>query len=832
MLMDEEQDLPQAADGQSYELIKRVKELDCLYGVSKLVESSKTLDMLFSQVVRIIPSAFMYPERIGVRLAYRHNDYCWGGFSEGRYWLKADLEVHGKPVGELLIYKSGELTPEDRIFIERERLSLIREVARKLGRAVERTLVREALRDSEDRWRTMTGALAEGVLLYDRDGRVIAWNPSAERVLHLSTSAILEPRVPDPLVHALREDGTPFPAQSIPPMVTLRTGQPCNDVTMALQHDDGTLTWLAVNSRPLRRSGEERPHAAVVSFSDITQRKQHEIRLAQLATIVETSLDAMFSADAQRTIISWNSGAEHVFGYSAEEIIGRNMSILVPPDRTEELEQVLARVRRGEKVTNYDTLRLRKGGEQIYVSVSVAPIFDNAGRVCGSAAVARDITERKRMEQQLQYSAFHDKLTGVPNHSLFLDRLGHVLARAERFGEGYAVMVLDLDNFKLINDSLGHLVGDQLLCAFVGRIQELLRPVDTLARFGGDEFMLLLEEIDDADQVRHVAERILQALQPPFWLDKQEVSVSSSLGISMGDARYKEPNQIIRDADLALYEAKRRGKNQYVIFDAGMRGEQMSRLYLESELRNALLTRDIGVEFQPIVSLADQTIIGCESLARWRHPVLGVVDPERFISVAEDTGLVTPLGRLVMTTACQAIAGWLRHGLVPRDFYVSVNISPKEFYAADLVPFIQSLLEDQDLEGRNLRLEITENVIVRHDQEAAAILTTLRERGIRVCLDDFGTGYSSLSYLHQLPFDVIKVDRSFVHNLTDHQQSRDIVRSILGLAQVLGMEAIAEGAETEDQLEQTRALGFRWVQGYALHRPMNRPSLTELLSAT
>lgn len=391
---------------------------------------------------------------------------------------------------------------------------------------------------------------------------------------------------------------------------------------------------------------------------------------------------------------------------------------------------------------------------------------------------------------------------------------------------------MDMDNFKLINDSFGHLVGDKLLCAFVDRIQELLRPVDTLSRFGGDEFTLLLEETEDQAAVEQIATRILEALQQPFMLDGNEITVSSSIGIMLGDGACRSADQALLDADVALYEAKRQGKNQYVVFDARMRGEKVSRLYLESELRRALQEVELAVQFQPIVNLQTRQAVGCEALIRWKHPVMGNVDSSRLIQVAEETGLITPLGRFVLDQTCASLAEWLEVQSIPADFYVSVNVSPKEFYSKDLVPYVQATLTKYGLQGSNLRLEVTENVIIRHDREAAAILTRLQAMGIQTCLDDFGTGYSSLSYLHQLPFNVIKVDRSFIQSLTEKRQSREVVRSILGLAEALGMQAVAEGVETEEQLAYAQALGFSWIQGYVLHQPLERSDMLKLFGST
>ncbi len=960
----------QMLQNQTLELEARVRELNCLHAVSRLIQAQGTLDQLLQQVVDVIPAGFARPHNVQVRLTCEGKVFQSPGFRPGRASLSQELRAQEQVVGHLEIHRVMPEAKDGEVEFGYGEQTLLPALAKPLSRAIEKAQVLRALSESEDRWRTMMGALAEGVVLFDRDGRVQVWNRSAERLLgcELMKGQSLE----GILGLVLREDGTAFPVADFPAQVTLRTGVACDDVVVGLTRPSGLISWLSINSRPLFRGEDQELYGVVVSFTeiterklteetirreveakelerrrlsavldslpvavyiadqngellqastaaaelwgevplptslaryhldypaywaktglpvgagewglaravqqgevvraeemdiarsdgsrrtiinyarpihnqddtivggvgvsvDITERKQSEVERAHLAAIVKASPDAIVSTDLEGRITSWNGGAEQIYGYCPEEILGQSIAVLMPPECQDELEMILKAIARGQGVTYFDSVRLNKQGERIDVSVAVTPITDGTGKVMGAAKIDRNISERKRLEQQLQYDAFHDRLTGVANRSLFMDRLEHVVARAERFDERFAVFVMDMDNFKLINDSFGHLLGDKLLCAFVNRIQELLRPVDTLSRFGGDEFTLLLEEIEDQTAVEQVASRILEALQRPFMLDGHEILVGSSIGIMLGDAACRNADQALLDADVALYEAKRQGKNQYVVFDARMRGEKVSRLYLEAELRRALQEVDLTVQYQPIINLQTNQAVGCEALVRWVHPVMGEVDPSRFIDVAEETGLISSLGRFVLDRACASLAEWLSTKAFPADFYVSVNVSPKEFYSRDLVPFIQSILGKHQLQGANLRLEVTENVIIRHDREAAAILRRLQSMGIHTCLDDFGTGYSSLSYLHQLPFNIIKVDRSFIQSLTEKRQSREVVRSILGLAEALEMQAVAEGVETPEQLAYARALGFRWVQGYVLHQPLERSEMVSLFESS
>lgn len=810
---------------QAIELEARVRELNCLYSVSRLVQRYDDLETLLRQAIAKVPDGFRLPNTVGVRLVWHRSTMESPGFTASENPLCEELLAQGKVVGRIEVHRQSTAYPTGFTAAEKALLQALR---KPIGRAIEREEVLAALSDSENRWRTLAESLAEGLLVYDEQGRVSAWNRSAEQMLSIPLEkGVFSGRIAGTI---LSEDGSVFPEADYPTHTTRNTGDPCNGIVMGLPREDGSTSWLSINTRALKQPGGTPPYPVVASFIDITGRKHSERERALLAAIVKASPDAIASTDLDGKITSWNTGAERMYGYRADEIIGKSISVIMPPECQDELSMILAAIAKGEGVTYFDSVRMNKAGERVDVSVAVTPITDNEGRVSGAAKIDRNISERKRMEEQLQHDAFHDRLTGVANRSLFMDRLEHVVARAGRFGESFAIFVMDMDNFKLINDSFGHLVGDQLLCAFVERIQSLLRPVDTLARFGGDEFTLLLEETEGKAAVEQIASRILGALEQPFQLGQHEIKVSSSIGIVLDETACQSADQAVRNADVALYEAKRQGKNQYVVFDARMRGEEVSRMYLESELRLALQQDHLTVQFQPIVDLNDGEPVGCEALARWKHDVMGRVDTARFITVAEDTGLITPLGRFVLEKACATLGDWLKRPEVPQDFYVSVNVSPKEFYSGDLVPFVGAMLDKYNLRGANLRLEITENVVIQHDREAAAILGQIQVLGVKTCLDDFGTGYSSLSYLQQLPFDVIKVDRSFIQGVSDRQQSREILRAVLGLAKALGMDVVAEGAESPEQLAEIRALGFRWGQGYGLFHPMDRSKLASLLT--
>ena len=432
-----------------------------------------------------------------------------------------------------------------------------------------------------------------------------------------------------------------------------------------------------------------------------------------------------------------------------------------------------------------------------------------------------EIEARKTAEEQLLHDAFHDGLTGLPNRALFMDRLTRAIAIARRRKEYlFAVLFLDLDRFKVVNDSLGHIVGDKLLVALGERLVTCLRPGDTVARLGGDEFVVLLEDMVAAENAVMIAGRIDQELKTPFILAGHEVFASGSIGIALSASSYEKAEQVLRDADTAMYQAKTRGRAQYALFEPGMHAEAMKRLQLESDLRRALERKEFMTYYQPILSVKTNTVIGCEALVRWQHPERGIVFPGDFIQVAEETGLLVAIDRLVLWDACVQLQDWLAQLPANAERFVSVNLSNKQLARPDLLKHVAGALKTTGLPPAMLKLEITETAIIENPEATAEMLAQLRALGVRLYIDDFGTGYSSLSYLYRLPIDGLKIDRSFIKRMGEKGENQEIIKTILALAKDLGLDVIAEGVETKQQLSQIDALNCESWQGYLFSKPV------------
>ncbi|MDA8084681.1 MAG: EAL domain-containing protein [Nitrospiraceae bacterium] len=463
--------------------------------------------------------------------------------------------------------------------------------------------------------------------------------------------------------------------------------------------------------------------------------------------------------------------------------------------------------------------------------LAVRDITGTAYRMAGSQT---DITERKVAEEQLIHDAFHDALTGLPNRALFMDRLHHrfrQMMNSRQRGAGFlfAILFIDLDRFKVINDSLGHVAGDHLLVAVSQRLSQGVRPGDTVARLGGDEFAVILEEVTDREHAEQITGRIQKEMPKPFYIDGNEVFTTASIGIALSSGNYRKPEEMIRDADIAMYQAKSKGKAHHAVFEEGMYTTTVERMHLETDLRRAVEHGEFILHYQPIMELTNDSLVGFEALVRWNHPKKGLVYPMEFIPVAEETGLIFPLGEWILRSACNQLREWQREYPRTPSLKMSVNISSRQFLQPDLTEMIAQVLRANQLEAGSLTIEITESMIMEDIDSAIESLNQLRSMGIHIHIDDFGTGYSSLSYIHRFPVHALKIDRSFVEKMHSDEDNLQIVKAIVMLAHNLKLELIAEGLETAVQLDQLKELNCHYGQGFFLSRPMDTSAIEAYL---
>jgi diguanylate cyclase (GGDEF)-like protein len=440
------------------------------------------------------------------------------------------------------------------------------------------------------------------------------------------------------------------------------------------------------------------------------------------------------------------------------------------------------------------------------------------------------LSEREVRERQLRHDSLHDALTGLPNRAYFMRRLGDATDRARRMDDTlFAVIFLDLDDFKLINDSMGHHVGDEVIIAVARRLEVCVRGGDIVARLGGDEFAILLERVADARDTAIVAERVQESLSKPFNIGGFDHRVTASIGVALSSSANERPEYLLRSADMAMYRAKNAGRNRFEMFDRAMHAEALARLQIENELRRAVDNQDFLLYYQPIVSLATGRIEMVEALIRWRHYDRGIVPPAEFVGVAEETGLIIPMGRWALAEACRQVHAWQEELAWDSPLGLSVNLSVRQFGQSDLVRMVAATLQETKLAAGTLHLEITESAIISQSHPAVNIIHDLRALGVAIHLDDFGTGYSSLSYLHRIPLDAIKIDRAFTSAIDSENLSREVVRAILGLVRAVGVDAIAEGVTSETQVEVLREMGCEYAQGYLFSRPLPPEELHDLL---
>lgn len=742
-------------------------------------------------------------ERV-VRGRFRHADGSWRVLENRGRRPPADTGIEG------VLVVSNDVTDEERQAAE------IEEQRERLERVLETS--------------------ADGLILFDGEGNFTYANPAAEEMLGLEKASIAERTYNDPRWAITDPHGGPFPDEELPVARVLSTGEPVRHVEHAVERPDGTRRILSVNAAPLR-DGEGAIRGGVASLRDVTRQRETEQQMRLLATAVSTMRTGVLitgpNLEPPGPKIQYvNQAMTKITGYSREELIGETPRLLQGPatDRreTDRLKRVLSKGR----VFEGETVNYRKDGTPYHLRWQVTPLRDDDGEITHFVSVQEDVTERKRAEEQLRYQALHDPLTGLANRTLLQDRLKQGLSRMARRDRHLGVLMLDIVQFKRINDRLGHTAGDRVLTAFGRRLEESMRDEDTVGRWGGDEFVLLFPDFDGLSGLRAAWKRIEKTLTRPLdvageivQVDVRGGAVLCGEGEASGSVESEDPEEILRFADLALQASRERNTPGLEIFDPSEKVEGAAHMAREKRLREAIERGQIVPYFQPIVNLETGEYAAVEVLARWQHPDAGVLTPAAFIPLARDLGLLPALGETVIRRACRDAVGWTSDTFPHAPKRLTFNLSADQFQDPRLPERIAGWLTDAGLPAERVIVEVTESSVMRN----AGNVERLRESGVQVFLDDFGTGYSTLKYLRDLEIDGLKIGMTFVQRIAQSEADEALVETVLGLGRKLQLTVVAEGIETDEQLEKLRDMGCGYGQGFLFARPVPSDQVAGLL---
>ena len=677
----------------------------------------------------------------------------------------------------------------------------------------------QALRESESKYRelfeNMTSGFALHEIICDGQGKPVDYrylqvNPAFEKLTGVHVADLVGKRIREIL------PGTEDYWIEIFGKVAL-TGEPVAYENYSREIGKYFDTWVF---------SPQKNQFAVI-FTDITTRKIAESEMRKLSSALEQTADSVIISDRQGIIEYVNFGFEKTTGYGRDEAVGQKPSLLNSGKQGAGFYKKLWGTILAGEVFSEVFVNRRKDGSLYYEEKTITPLKDAAGQVTHFIATGKDVTERMQTQERLQHMAQHDALTELPNRLLFMDRLKQALARARWHERLVAVLFVDLDRFKTINDTLGHEVGDKLLQALAGRLTASVREGDTVARFGGDEFAMLLDDVASEKDIGAVAQKVIEMLAPPFEIDGQSLYITASIGVSLYPNDGEDSTTLLKNADIAMYRAKDLGKNTYQFYSADMSARAFERLTLESSLRHAIERYEFRLYYQPQIDTVSGAIIGVEALLRWQHPDFGLVAPAEFIPLLEETGLIVPVGDWVLRTACEQLCAW--HAAGWPMLRMAVNLSPRQFQTAGLAESVERALSTLGCDPGLFELEITEGVLLRHTAATVESLEALHALGVRMAIDDFGTGYSSLSYLRRYAIDTLKIDRSFVRDVPGDADDSALASAIIVLAQSLKLDVIAEGVETEAQCDFLRERGCQVMQGYLFSRPLPADEIPRLL---
>ena len=671
------------------------------------------------------------------------------------------------------------------------------------------------LANREEYFRALLESSSDLITIVDRGGQVLYQSPSCRRLLGVPAELM----VGRPLTDFVHGDDHGAFTRTLQLCLEDPSADAGTQIRFRSQDDD----WRYLDCHYKSRLDNPVLGGVIITSRDITARRKVEAALkrerAFFQQLFRKSPAGIVILNNQDKVVDANQSFVDLFQYSVDELAGQALDeLLVPGDLADEAQELSTQVAELRTVDR-ETERLRRDQNRVDVALLGFPI-ELAGRKIGAYGIYSDITERKTFERKLYHEAFHDTLTGLPNRALLIERLERCVRRAKRKRDyQLALFFIDLDRFKIINDSLGHAAGDELLIEMARRLEACLRPGDTVARLGGDEFNIILEDIQEVSDATRIAERVLDSLSRPFTVAEQEVVTSGSIGIAFSFSGYDSAEELMRDADIAMYRAKAGGKARYEIFDADMHKSALQRLTLENELRHALDQEELTLHFQPIVSLSRSRTFGFEALVRWNHPERGLLLPDEWLPICAETGLMPQVGRLVLRQACRRLKVWQGRFPETEGVAVSVNVGLQEISHPDFIQELEAIVDEEGIHPASLTLEITEDALVDSDA-MVDVLWHLRRRGFRLSIDDFGTGHSSLASLHQFPIDHLKIDRELIRQIEPGGDHLEIVRAVGVLGESLGIHVVAVGVEMEEQLEQLRKIGISMAQGFVFAKPL------------
>ncbi len=805
-----------------HELNERTKEATLLHRVAVTLQEDAQLPEIFSRIARLLPEGWQYPEVAVARVRWREIQGCTADFREAPWTQRTELaDVVGAPLEVVVCYREHRPDAAEGPFLPEER-QMLDDVARMLKSFIEKHEARRA----QARQLSLLESTIDLIVTFDTDGRILYLNNAARRLFG---------------VESAREAGVI--TDHLPAWVAVQHERVVLPAAMKWGFWRGEIAVMDGVGREIPMSQSLIAHRdanlKIEYFSTIARDISERIELEQRLTRSRDLYLGLFHDFPDLVWFSGTDGQAEYFnhswlefsGHSIERLLGnRWLDCLHPEDRDKVMAAQAMTLNGGGRFEIEYRLR-RADGAYRWMLGQGQPYHDLDGEFAGIVGTCRDITERKRLDAELERLASHDVLTNLPNRSLLQDRIAQALAFARRQKLRAAVMFLDLDRFKTVNDTLGHHVGDHLLVGVAERLCACLREGDTVARVGGDEFVVVLPDIGESEDlagVDGVADKLMKSLAAPFMIDGQELFVSGSLGISIYPRDGTDIATLLKHADIAMYRAKDKGRNNHQYYATEMNARSHERLALETSLRHAIERDEFVLHYQPQIAADTGAIVGLEALVRWQHPELGMVPPASFIPLAEETGLIVPIGEWVLHTACEQNRQWREAGLPA--VRIAVNLSARQFQKCDVVRFVADALAATGMSASGLDLELTESMLMHDPEGVIATLNGLKAMGVRVALDDFGTGYSSLAYLSRFPIDEIKIDQSFVRDYDPDSDDAPLVRAIIGIARSLGISVVAEGVETLEQHCYLQRQFCNRMQGYLFSRPVPAEQIAELLA--